>query len=112
MCTQHKDEPVHNGEEAGIEKDEDMFDFRPPPVFIELLLRIIEESSDNIVSWSTAGDSFIVKQASEEMWAVGDAPPPNALPLLVHGCALLVPGSSGRKEEYGLGSSISFLRNS
>ncbi len=34
------------------------------PVFMERVLKMIEDLSDDIVCWSTAGDSFIVKKAS------------------------------------------------
>ena len=66
MFTHNKDGPLSDGgEETGTEKDEDTLNTSAPPVFIELLLRMIEQLSDDIVSWSNAGDSFIIKQASE-----------------------------------------------
>ena len=67
MCNHNKDEQVsEGGEKTGTEKGQDIFDPSAPPVFIELLLRMIEQLSDDIVSWSIAGDSFIIKQASEK----------------------------------------------
>jgi len=36
------------------------------PVFVELLFGMIDDLPDDIVSWSVAGDSFVVKQASEK----------------------------------------------
>ena len=46
-----------------------MFDISTPPVFTEMLLRMIEELSDEIISWSTAGDSFVIKQARKKRQA-------------------------------------------
>ena len=57
------------GEKAGMEVDEDTFDTSTLPLFTELLLRMIEELSDDVVSWSIAGDSFIIKQARRERGA-------------------------------------------
>lgn len=37
------------------------------PVFMERTFRMIDSVSDDIVCWSRAGDSFIVKKASNEM---------------------------------------------
>lgn len=35
------------------------------PVFLDRTFRMIESVSDDIVSWSDSGDSFIIKQARE-----------------------------------------------
>ncbi|CBJ33316.1 n/a [Ectocarpus siliculosus] len=32
------------------------------PVFLERTFRLIDNTSDDIVSWSAGGDSFIIKQ--------------------------------------------------
>ena len=70
MCTSNKYEPLSDGEEkAGVEEGEDTLDAGTPPVFTELLLRMIDQLSDDIVSWSTAGDSFIIKQARKKRQA-------------------------------------------
>ena len=69
MCSHYRDAPFRNGGKAGSEEDEDTFDTSTPPVFTELLIRMIEELSDDIVSWSIAGDSFIIKQVSEKRQA-------------------------------------------
>lgn len=45
---------------------EKLFNASTHPVFAEPLLRMIHDLSDDIVSWSVEGDSFIIKQASEE----------------------------------------------
>lgn len=36
------------------------------PSFLERILKMIENVSDHIVCWSEAGDSFIIKQVSEQ----------------------------------------------
>ena len=69
MCSHDIDEPVRNCGKSEIEEDKDMFDTCAPPVFVELLLRMIEESPDTIISWSIEGGSFVVKQASEKIQA-------------------------------------------
>ena len=67
MPTHDKDGPLSDGgEKTGIQKDEDMIHTSIPPTFVELLPRMIEQLSDDIVSWSITGDSFIIKQASEK----------------------------------------------
>lgn len=42
------------------------------PVFMERTFRMIDSVSDDIVCWSRAGDSFIVKKASDTMRWCGD----------------------------------------
>lgn len=47
-----------------IEEKEKLFDPSTTPVFAELLLKMINDLSDDIASWSVAGDSFVIKQVS------------------------------------------------
>jgi len=54
------------GEKRGRFEEESMFGMRTAPMFAELLLRMVNELSDDIVSWSIAGDSFIIKKASQK----------------------------------------------
>jgi len=78
MCNLDRDVTngtVHdsNTTDASEEKEK-LFDTCTHPVFAELLLGMIDELPDNIVSWSVAGDSFVIKQASEK--ETSDEKPP------------------------------------
>ncbi|CAN0524190.1 unnamed protein product, partial [Scytosiphon promiscuus] len=35
---------------------------QPVPVFLDRTYTIVDTSSDDVVSWSEAGDSFIIRQ--------------------------------------------------
>jgi len=60
MCNHDRHEPVSR--ETGLDEDEDLLYVNTPPVFAELLLRMIDELPDDVVSWSVAGDSFVIKK--------------------------------------------------
>lgn len=80
MCNRCKDWPGSEGENVdGIEdKNDKLFDTCSSPMFAELLLTMVDELPDDIVSWSAGLDSFIIKQVCEERrilllrrWGVG-----------------------------------------
>lgn len=39
------------------------------PVFLDRTFRMVEEVPDDVVCWSTAGDSFIIKQVRAQEYA-------------------------------------------
>lgn len=49
---------------ASAEQDVDSFN-NNVPVFLDRTFRMIENVPDDVVCWSEAGDSFIIKQASK-----------------------------------------------
>jgi len=70
MCTHDRDELASNGfgkKARLLEDDRKRFqETSTHPGFVELLLKMIDELPGGIVSWSVAGDSFVIKQASEK----------------------------------------------
>jgi len=61
-----EEKPVGGGVSEQLEP------FNNIPVFLDRTYRMVENVPDDIVSWSDAGDSFIIKQASKSRGSVGD----------------------------------------
>ena len=61
------DQPVGDGGKAvGFDRDNEEPSNANIPVFMERVLCMIDDLSDDVVCWSAAGDSFIVKKASKK----------------------------------------------
>jgi len=60
------DQPFGDGGKAIAFQQENESSAINIPVFMERVLKMIEDLSDDIVCWSTAGDSFIVKKVKRD----------------------------------------------
>lgn len=66
MGSRYNDEPARDGGKPSLEEVEGLLNtISTPPVFADVLFKMIDEVSDDIISWSVAGDSVIIKEASK-----------------------------------------------